>query len=393
MNKKTKLRDYIIKYFLITIVSVSLVESIISYALNQWIFPIMKLYQSDGVYKENLSFGEIIAFLFLLAVNSVLNMITRFIPGTMKGIFTSLANQSEKNVLNNYSALGNKLIWSQQSYSSMIMYIFFLAVIVLVYLLPYIIGIYVFSKTVIKKVEELERQQEKEREEFSRKRNLLLSDIAHDLRTPMPTISGYAKAINDGMIEEEKQREYLDIIQNKAKRMNDLIELLFEYVKIDSHGYTLQKEKTDIIELVRENAALMYNEIEEAGMEFVIDIPEEEMIVELDRLQISRVISNLLVNAIKHNETYTLVKISVKKYPGILVIDIADNGKPIPEEIQDNIFDPFARGDKSRNSKGGTGLGLSIAKKIINMHGWEIYLNTNYPEYTKSFEIKIPILE
>ena len=81
----------------------------------------------------------------------------------------------------------------------------------------------------------------------------------------------------------------------------------------------------------------------------------------------------------------------MKKYPGLVIIDIADNGREIPKDIQENIFEPFSRGDKSRNSKGGTGLGLSIAQKIINMHGWEINLNTNYPEYTKAFEIKVPI--
>ena len=174
-------------------------------------------------------------------------------------------------------------------------------------------------------------------------------------------------------------------------RMNDLIELLFEYVKIDSEGFKLEKEEYDLIELLRENAALMYTDIEDAQMEFVIDIPEERQIVEVDKLQFSRVITNLLVNAIRHNDENTIIKLSLKKYPGLVIIDIADNGGEISKDIQENIFEPFARGDKSRNSKGGTGLGLSIAQKIINMHGWEINLNTNYPEYTKAFEIKIPI--
>ena len=173
--------------------------------------------------------------------------------------------------------------------------------------------------------------------------------------------------------------------------MNDLIELLFEYVKIDSEGFKLEKEEYDLIELLRENAALMYTDIEDARMEFVIDIPEEYQIVEVDKLQFSRVITNLLVNAIRHNDENTIIKLSLKKYPGLVIIDIADNGREIPKDIQENIFEPFARGDKSRNSKGGTGLGLSIAQKIINMHGWEINLNTNYPEYTKAFEIKVPI--
>lgn len=392
MYKNSKLRDYIIKYFLITIVSVSLAESIISYALNRWIFPIMELLQDNGSNMERLTLSEISAFFAIAILHSSLNFISNFAPGPVKGAIASLAEKSENYVMLKYPGLGDKILWSHESTNKIVMLILFLVVILIIYLVPYILGIFIFSKTVIKKVREMEQKQEEARQEFDRKRNLLLSDIAHDLRTPITTISGYAKAINDGMItDKEKQKEYLDIIQSKSKRMNDLIELLFEYVKIDSEGFKLEKEEYDLIELLRENAALMYTDIEDAQMEFVIDIPEESQIVEVDKLQFSRVITNLIVNAIRHNEENTIIKLSLKKYPGLVIIDIADNGREIPKDIQENIFEPFSRGDKSRNSKGGTGLGLSIAQKIINMHGWEINLNTNYPEYTKAFEIKVPI--
>ena len=392
MYKNSKLRDYIIKYFLITIVSVSLAESIISYALNRWIFPIMELLQDNGSNMERLTLSEISAFFVIAILHSSLNFISNFAPGPVKGAIASLAEKSENYVMLKYPGLGDKILWSHESTNKIVMLILFLVVILIIYLVPYILGIFIFSKTVIKKVREMEQKQEEERQEFDRKRNLLLSDIAHDLRTPITTISGYAKAINDGMItDKEKQKEYLDIIQSKSKRMNDLIELLFEYVKIDSEGFKLEKEEYDLIELLRENAALMYTDIEDAQMEFVIDIPEESQIVEVDKLQFSRVITNLIVNAIRHNEENTIIKLSLKKYPGLVIIDIADNGREIPKDIQENIFEPFSRGDKSRNSKGGTVLGVSIAQKIINMHGWEINLNTNYPEYTKAFEIKVPI--
>ena len=392
MYKNSKLRDYIIKYFLITIVSVSLGESIISYALNRWIFPIMELLQDNGSNMERLTLSEISAFFAIAILHSSLNFILNFAPGPVKGAIASLAEKSENYVMLKYPGLGDKILWSHESTNKIVMLILFLVVILIIYLVPYILGIFIFSKTVIKKIREMEQKQEEARQEFDRKRNLLLSDIAHDLRTPITTISGYAKAINDGMItDKEKQKEYLDIIQSKSKRMNDLIELLFEYVKIDSEGFKLEKEEYDLIELLRENAALMYTDIEDAQMEFVIDIPEERQIVEVDKLQFSRVITNLLVNAIRHNDENTIIKLSLKKYPGLVIIDIADNGREIPKDIQENIFEPFSRGDKSRNSKGGTGLGLSIAQKIINMHGWEINLNTNYPEYTKAFEIKVPI--
>ena len=132
----------------------------------------------------------------------------------------------------------------------------------------------------------------------------MLSDIAHDLRTPMTTVNGYAKALADGMVvEPEKQLEYLQAIQNKSARMNDLIHLLFEYVKLDSEGFSLDRKETDLSELLRENAALIYADFEDAGMEFEIDIPEEVVSVSVDPIQFSRVITNLLNNAMKHNES------------------------------------------------------------------------------------------
>ena len=144
-----------------------------------------------------------------------------------------------------------------------------------------------------------ERRRRRRTREFDRKRNLMLSDIAHDLRTPVTTVSGYAKALADHMVQEpEKQQEYLDAIQNKSVRIGNLINLLFEYVKLDSEGFTLNCKTLDLCELLRENAAMLYAEMEENGMTLTADIPEETIPVWADELQLSRVVTNLLTNAI-----------------------------------------------------------------------------------------------
>jgi signal transduction histidine kinase len=203
----------------------------------------------------------------------------------------------------------------------------------------------------------------------------MLSDIAHDLRTPITTISGYAMALSDGMVEEDKKQEYLDAIQVKSKRMSDLINLLFDYVRLDSENFNLNKEKLDICEIVREAGAFQFQDIEDAGMTLDVDIPEESIYREVDKLQFSRVITNLITNAIKHNSYGTnigLYIISDDESP--VKIMVADSGKVIPEEAANEIFDPFVMGDESRNSKGGSGLGLSISKKIVEMHGFKIKL-------------------
>ena len=247
-----------------------------------------------------------------------------------------------------------------------------------------------FARIVVEEVERRDRQEEEMRLKYERARNLMLSDIAHDLRTPITTIAGYSKALNDGLIaSDEKKKEYLDAIENKAERMSDLINLLFEYVRLDSDNFSLKKTKVDIAELLRENAALLYADIEEKGMVFEIDIPEERCELEVDKIQFSRVITNLINNALKHNESGTEITLKMEKLEKEIQISVSDNGTMISPMIADHIFEPFVVADASRESKNGSGLGLSIAKKIVEMHGWTIELIQYYEEYKKSFVIKI----
>lgn len=267
---------------------------------------------------------------------------------------------------------------------------FFIIAIITVILLPYIIGAIYFAKVTVKEVSKLQQIRDEEKKEYDRRRNLMLSDIAHDLRTPMTTVTGYAKALSDGMITDEtKKQEYLAIIQNKAARMDDLINLLFDYVKLDSDGFSLDKQKLDLCELLRENAALLYSDLEDNGYIFDIDIPEEKYFVEADRVQLSRVITNLLVNVMRHNEAGTKVLLRMIITERTAKIQVADSGVDIPKEQEQNIFEPFAKMDKSRTNSSGSGLGLSIVKKIVDKHGYSIQLTHDVKLYTKAFEIEI----
>ena len=249
-----------------------------------------------------------------------------------------------------------------------------------------------FSRIVAEEVEKNDKQEQELRENYERARNLMLSDIAHDLRTPITTIGGYAKALNDGLVlSDEKRTEYLEAIENKSKRMSDLITLLFDYVRLDSENYQLRLEKTDIAELLRENAAMLYADVEEKGMEFEIEIPEEPVFYMVDRLQLSRVITNLINNALKHNKVGTTIRLELKesKKTGMRDIVVSDNGTMIEPFVAEHIFEPFVLADASRESKGGSGLGLSIAKKIVEMHGWTIELHQDFERQEKSFVINI----
>ena len=161
---------------------------------------------------------------------------------------------------------------------------------------------------------------------------------------------------------------------------------------MDSEGFSMDKEKTDIVEIVRENVALNYADIEDAGFEMDVDLPEESWMMMADRVQISRVITNLIVNVIRHNPKGTHILVKMQRRVDEVYILIADDGNPIPEEFVESLFDPFSKGDKSRSNSSGSGLGLSIAKKIANMHEGDIVLKTDVPNYTKGFEIKMRLI-
>ena len=270
--------------------------------------------------------------------------------------------------------------------------------ILLTVLLPYVLAAFAFGQTVSVQIKRLEEQERQQKEEYDRRRNLLLSDMAHDLKTPMTTVAGYAKALLDkelhegaGMdISESKRQEYLETIYNKSMQMGELLNFLFDYVKLDSEGFQLSRTSTDLLELLRGCVAGMYMDFEEKGMEILPDIPEKAFFMEVDTVQFRRVINNLLSNALRHNQPGTKVWVMAEAEDDEIIIRVCDNGQNIPQELTRYIFEPFVLGDESRNSKGGSGLGLSIAWKVVSMHGGSLMLEQGeWEEYTKAFVIRL----
>lgn len=256
--------------------------------------------------------------------------------------------------------------------------------LLVVSLLPWLIGSFSYYCIVTKKVNELMEEEKAQQLVYDRKRNLLLSDIAHDIKTPITTLCGYSRALSEGMIEGEKAKEYLEAIYAKSMRMNELITLLFEYVKMDSSGYELHREEGDLGELLRECTAAQYTDCEEKNITLDIDIPDEPVMYQMDKVQMSRAIANLLTNAVRYGKEGGRMLVSLEDY----TITVADDGVEIEREFAEHIFEPFSRADKARSTSGGSGLGLSIAYKIVQMHGGVLRLNCDYGKgYTKAFLI------
>lgn len=205
----------------------------------------------------------------------------------------------------------------------------------------------------------------------------MIRDIAHDIKTPITSIMGYSKALNDGTVQDsEEKRIYLDYIYNKTSRLNYLVNELFIFTKLDSVDYKLNIKQKDICEFLREVVALYYGEIEEAEFNLEIDIPEDPIYYEFDAKELERAICNLIINSLKYNERKTTLFIGINNNEEDIEIIIGDNGIGIKKEILDKVFEEFVRGDISRESSGGSGLGLAITKKIIELHKGTIILNS-----------------
>lgn len=261
--------------------------------------------------------------------------------------------------------------------------------LLLIRILPYLVGALCYSRMVTRQFNELLAQEKAQKLARDQRRNLMLSDIAHDIKTPITTICGYSKALSEGVVAKEDRQSYLDAIYAKAMRMSELVTLLFEYVKLDSEGFTMHKEPGDLAELTREMVALLYADFEDREMELILDIPEDKVPFVMDRLQLGRAVTNLLTNAIRYGKEGGRVLVRLQEYE----LTVADDGEPIDPDFAAHIFEPFARGDKARSSKGGSGLGLGISQKIVEMHGGKLLLNQRFGEgYTKAFQIRLPAL-
>mgnify|MGYP000985604157 FL=1 len=412
-EQQTNMTIRLIAGFIVVMLVAAGLELLVVQLVNRLFVPglILPLMEQAGI--QSMTVGQSI-YLFL---GMIFLLLVRLLGLIFQGSLTELGDQILAAIVSHAFTGSKGMVLPHLTGGGVFLLLLVLANMIVLYALPYVITGVLYARFVIGQMRLLQEEQRKEHEKFDADRNLILSDIAHDLRNPITTVLGYARALEDGMVTDPAlARRYLKAIEAKSRRVNDLINILFDYAKINSTGFHLQKRTLDINELVRENTALLFEEVEDRGMELDAQISEERWQILADRVQFSRVISNLINNASRHNPrgTRILVRTQAIRHTdralsydqmrrgqtqedriryglgeGILVI-IADDGQPIPRELAEHMFEPFAMGDSSRSSRGGSGLGLSIAAKISQMHGYRLILDENYPGYTKAFVIVIP---
>lgn len=215
----------------------------------------------------------------------------------------------------------------------------------------------------------------------------LISNVSHDLKTPLTSIINYVNILKSNDITEEERRDYVGILEKKSLKLKVLIEDLFEMSKINSGKMKINREKIDILSLVHQGLGEYSTLYSDKNISFKVESKEEAIYMDLDGRLMSRAIENIIINSIKYSLNNTRVYVSVYKEKGYVTIAMKNIANYEMDFNEDDMFERFARGDKSRNSKvEGSGLGLAITKSIVELHGgivkikregdmFKIYLN------------------
>lgn len=200
----------------------------------------------------------------------------------------------------------------------------------------------------------------------------LVSNISHDLKTPLTAIRGYVEGILDGVASSpQKVRDYLTTIYNKTNDMTKLIDELLYYSRVSGNEFSYNFEKTNVKEFFDDYVKDLYLELDTIKINFSYSANvDADTVIDIDREQIKRALNNIVANAVKYmDKEDPEIHFRVKETMDAINIRISDNGRGIDEKDLPHIFERFYRSDASRNTKlGGSGIGLSIVKKVIENH-------------------------
>lgn len=228
-----------------------------------------------------------------------------------------------------------------------------------------------------------------EQKRYEENRKELISNISHDLKTPITSIIGYVEGLRDGVATtKEKEAQYLATIHKKATSLNHLIEELFLYSKLDLQKIGFNFEKVNIRQFLVHISEEYQMDLTNQGTHLSTEFGEEQdAYCLIDREQVNRILGNLIQNSLNFRDMgkeFNQVTLRLTQTESKVWIEVEDNGIGIDEEQQAFIFDRFYRGESSRNiAMGGSGLGLAIVKQLVEAHGGTLQLNSIKGQGTK----------
>ncbi|AYB47619.1 HAMP domain-containing sensor histidine kinase [Paenibacillus lautus] len=220
-------------------------------------------------------------------------------------------------------------------------------------------------------------------------KNELISNVSHDLRTPLTSIIGYLRLVNEDHYKDEVElRYYTDIAYDKSLRLGGLVNDLFEYTRM---GYSpINRVDINLVELLAQLAVDFSLTGQHEGVQVVFTPAAEKIMISSDGDKLMRTFENLLSNAVRHGREAGRVDLKVSQDPKFAIVQVINYGPPIPQHAIPHLFERFYRADESRTDQtGGSGLGLAIVKTIVDAHHGTIQV-TSTTELTM-FEVRLPL--
>ncbi|KGM96728.1 HAMP domain-containing histidine kinase [Clostridium botulinum] len=226
-------------------------------------------------------------------------------------------------------------------------------------------------------------------EEVEENRRTFISNVSHELRSPITSIKGFIGGILDGVIPKEKENYYLSVAYEEIQRLTRLINDLLDLSSIEAGKFVLNVKEEDINEIIRLSIIKFETVIKSKKINVEVWLDEERLNVLVDRDKIIQVITNLIDNAIKYGKEEGNIEIRTKVKGQKVFISVYNDGPNISKEDGKYIWDRFYKGDKSRTLKVSTGLGLSIVRRIVTQHGGDIWFeNKENKGITFTFTLK-----
>ncbi len=208
-------------------------------------------------------------------------------------------------------------------------------------------------------------------------KNDFISNVSHEFKTPLATVSGFAKLLQSGNCTPQEEKEYIDIIRTETDRLTVLCSNILKLSKIENQTILTKTTEFSLDEQIRNTILLMESQWEQKDLELEIDL--DPVTFNGDEELLQQVWSNLIGNAIKFTHKGGTVAISLKSTPELITVKVSDNGIGMSEETQKHIFEKFYQGDTSHAAIG-NGLGLAIVKRIIDMNGGTIAVESRLGE-------------
>lgn len=221
-------------------------------------------------------------------------------------------------------------------------------------------------------------------------KNELITNVSHDLRTPLTSVVGYLGLIDQDRYRDEVElRHYVSIAYDKSQRLNDLINDLFEYTRMRHDNISLKLEELNLTELLKQLLVQYRLAFQEAGMEGYLHGADAPAIVKADTTKLLRVFENLITNGIAYGKDGGRIDVYLVVLEREVRVDVVNYGEPISASDLPHVFERFYRGDKSRTQwSGGSGLGLAISKSIVEKHGGVIEAFSDSRQ--TSFRVSLP---